>query len=117
MRTLSKYLRQFDIGVSLIAPTTFNYFHTLPNKFFECIQGRLALAVGPSPEMARIVREHDLGVISEDFSPKTLAQCLRNLDPKTINHYKLQSHKASQILSAEENKELLLALVEKLLRE
>ena len=95
----------------------FLYFHTLPNKFFECIQGRLALAVGPSPEMARIVREHDLGVISEDFSPKTLAQHLRSLDSKTINYYKLQSHKAARILSAEKNKELLLDLVKKLLKD
>jgi hypothetical protein len=56
-------------------------------------------------------------VISEDFSPKRLAQCLRHLDPKTINFYKSQSHKAAQILSAEKNKELLLDLVKKLLKD
>jgi hypothetical protein len=76
MRTLPRYLNQFDIGVSLIVPTNFNYLHILPNKFFECIQARLAIAVGPSPEMARIVKEYDLGVVAENFFPHTLARHL-----------------------------------------
>jgi hypothetical protein len=116
MRTLSRYLHQFDIGVSLIAPTNFNYFHILPNKFFECIQARLALAVGPSPEMARIVKEYDLGVVADNFTPEALAERLRNLDQNKINHYKLQSHRAARLLSAEENKNLLLRLVEQVLQ-
>ena len=116
MRTLSRYLHQFDIGVSLIAPTNFNYLHILPNKFFECIQARLALAVGPSPEMARIVKEHDLGVVADDFAPEALAECLKTLDQEKINHYKLQSHRAARLLSAEENKKLLFRLVEEVLQ-
>jgi hypothetical protein len=117
MNQLPRYLNQFDIGVYLLEPTNFNSLHSLPNKFFEFVQARLAVAIGPSPEMARIAREHDLGVVSQDFSPKTLAQCLRNLDLKQINDYKRRSHKAARILSAEKNKELLLDLVERLLKE
>ncbi len=117
MNQLPRYLNQFDIGVYLLEPTNFNNLHSLPNKFFEFIQARLAIAIGPSPEMARIVREHDLGVVSEDFSPKTFARCLSVLDREKINYYKSQSHQAARILSAERNKELLLDLVEKLLKE
>ncbi len=117
MRTLSRYLHQFDIGVSLIAPTNFNYFHILPNKFFECIQARLALAVGPSPEMARIVKEHDLGVVAEDFAPEALAERLKVLDQEKINYYKWQSHRAARLLSAEENKKLLFRLVEQVIQQ
>jgi glycosyltransferase involved in cell wall biosynthesis len=117
MRTLPRYLNQFDIGVSLIAPTNFNYLHILPNKFFECIQARLAIAVGPSPEMARIVKEHGLGVVAEDFSPEALARNLLSLDWQKINYYKLQSHLAARILSAEENKKILLNLVHQVLEE
>ncbi len=117
MRTLPTYLNQFDVGVSIIEPTNFNFFHALPNKFFEYIQARLAIAIGPSPEMARIVKEYDLGVIGEDFSPKSLAQCLISLDKEKINYYKLQSHKIARRLSAEQNKELLLNLVQQVIEE
>jgi len=89
----------------------------LPNKFFEFIQARLAVAIGPSPEMARIVREHDLGIVSGDFSPKTFARSLSSLDGEKINYYKLRSHRIARRMSAERNKEILLDLVCQLLRE
>jgi len=117
MRTFPRYLNQFDIGIALIAPTNFNYLHILPNKFFECIQARLAIAVGPSPEMARIVREHDLGVVSRDFSPRALAECLNQLDPQKINYYKSQSHKVAGLLSAQQNQMIFLDLVRRVLQE
>ena len=117
MRTLPTYLNQFDIGVFLIEPVNFNYRYILPNKFFEFIQARLAIAIGPSPEMARMVREYDLGVVSEDFSPKTFARSLSTLDAEKINYYKLRSHNIARRMSAEKNREILLDLVRQVLRE
>ena len=117
MNQLPRYLNQFDVGVYLLEPTNFNSLHSLPNKLFEFIQARLAVAIGPSPEMTRIVRKHDLGVVSEDFSPKMFARCLSVLGREKINYYKSQSHQAARILSAEKNKELLLDLARKLLKE
>jgi hypothetical protein len=117
MRTLPTYLNQFDIGVFLIEPVNFNYHYILPNKFFEFIQARLAIAIGPSPEMARIVRQYDLGVVSEDFSPKTFARSLSTLDAEKINDYKTKSHNVARLMSAEKNKEILLDLVRQVLRE
>jgi hypothetical protein len=67
--------------------------------------------------MARIVNEYDLGVVAENFTPEALAERLRNLDQNKINYYKLQSHRAARLLSAEENKKLLLHLVEQVLQE
>jgi glycosyltransferase involved in cell wall biosynthesis len=115
MADLSRLLNQYDIGVYLLEPVNFNYLHSLPNKFFEFIQARLAVAIGPSPEMARLVRKHDLGVVAADFSPRALAQCLLGLDVKKIEYFKSQSHKVAHLLSAEQNKKILLDLVERVL--
>jgi len=117
MQSISKYLSQYDIGVYLLEPVNFNFLHSLPNKFFEFIQARLAVAIGPSPEMARIVKNHDLGVVAEDFSPRSLAQCLLGLDHKKIEYYKSQSHKVAHLMSAEQNKKVLLGLVQHLVGE
>jgi hypothetical protein len=112
MKELCNYTNRFDIGLFLLEPTNFNYRYALPNKLFEFIQARLAIAIGPSPEMARIVRDHDLGVIAEDFEPKTLAEKIMALDYQKINYYKQQSHQAAYELSAERNKQILLDLVQ-----
>jgi len=110
-------LNQYDIGVYILEPSSFNNFHALPNKFFEFVQARLAIGIAPSPEMARIVKEYDLGVVAEDFSPESLATRLMNLDHEKINYYKLQSHKVSRLMSAEQNHKILLDLVRQVLGE
>ncbi len=57
MSDISKKLNDFDIGVYILNPNSFNNLNALPNKLFEFIQARLMLAIGPSPEMAKIVKK------------------------------------------------------------
>jgi hypothetical protein len=115
MQELVGFSNQYDIGVFLVEPTTFNLRYTLPNKFFEFIQARLAVAIGPSVEMARLVQQYQCGVVADNFSPRSLAKALMRLDHTIINAYKRQSHKAAQQLSAEQNRGILLDMVGRLL--
>ena len=64
MHELPRMANDYDVGLYLLPPTNFNQRYALPNKFFEFIQGRLAIAIGPSPEMAKLVeRSNADGVI------------------------------------------------------
>lgn len=103
-----------DIGVFLLPPTSASYRYALPNKLFEYIQARLAIAIGPSDSMASLVREHGLGVISEDYTPQSLARLLLPLDHDQINAYKRRSHAIARRYSSEGNRQLLLDLVQEL---
>jgi len=114
MTQLPLRLNQYDIGLFLLPPTNFNYQHALPNKFFEFIQGRLAVAIGPSPEMARLVRQYDCGIVAEDFTPRTLARRLNELDSGRIDHFKQRSHLAARELCFEKNAQVLLSTIDKL---
>jgi glycosyltransferase involved in cell wall biosynthesis len=116
MRQLSRFLNQFDIGVLLLEPRNFNNQNALPNKFFEFIQARLALAIGPSPEMAKIVRHHNCGIVAPDFSPKGMAESLERLDRGRLEHCKMRSHLIARELSSEKSRDRLMALVERTLR-
>ena len=111
MRELVRFSSAYDIGVFLVPPTTFNLRHTLPNKFFEFIQARLAVAVGPSPEMARIVEQTGCGVVAADFTPEALAAALTGLDHAQINLMKQNSDRIARQMSAESNRETLLQVV------
>jgi hypothetical protein len=72
---------------------------------------------GPSPEIARIVRESDCGVIAPGFSARELAAALSGLSHTQISRFKCQSHSIARKLSAAPNKKLLIKLVANLLRE
>lgn len=95
-------LNAYDVGVYVLPPVSFNHLWALPNKVFDFVQGRLALVVGPSPEMAALVRRHGLGVVTDDFSAQALASSLDGLDVETVRGGKDASHRAARELSAEE---------------
>lgn len=88
MASLPRTLNEYDVGVYLLDPTSFNNRYALPNKFFEFVQGRIAVVVGPSPEMARLVEQYGLGLVTRDFSPEALAQTLSSLTPKALEGFK-----------------------------
>jgi glycosyltransferase involved in cell wall biosynthesis len=117
MQELIQFSHQYDIGIYLLKPVNFNQQHALPNKFFEFIQARLAVAIGPSPEMAHLVQQYDCGIVADDFDPRTMANCLMQLDHVQINYYKQQAHTAARELSAEQNGRKILALVGEVLEE
>ena len=100
-----------DVGVFLLPPTSSSYRYALPNKLFEYIQARLAVAISPSPGMMPIVQEHALGVIAADYTPQSLAHCLLSLDHERINAYKQNADRAAELFAPKANKQTLLGLV------
>ena len=97
------FISQYDMGIYLLEPNNFNNKHALPNKFFEFIQGRLAIAIGPSPEMAKIVSDFDLGLVSKDFEAKNLADTVNSFTTDKIIYYKGKSDLAAKKLNSKAN--------------
>ncbi len=108
-------VNQYDIGVFLLPPINFNYENTLPNKLFDFIQGRLGVAIGPTPEMAEIVRHYNLGVVSAGFTPQSLATELNRLTRQEVENFKRNSGMAAKELNAEINAGKICSLVESVL--
>jgi len=94
-------LNDFDLGVHVLPPVSFNNQWALPNKFFDFVQARLGIIVGPSPEMARLVTEHGLGVVTEDFSVEALTAVIDSLTPEQVRGWKQASHSAAHALSSD----------------
>lgn len=115
MREIPNRLNSYDLGLYLLEPNSFNNRHALPNKFFEFVQARLGIAIGPSPEMARLVRQHGLGVVADNFTPQALAACLNSLTPVQIDAFKANAHRAASVLSWEHEREILLEEVKRIL--
>lgn len=117
MRELPRVLNAYDVGLFLLEPTNFNYRFALPNKLFEFVQARLAVAIGPSPEMARVVREHQLGIVADDFRPETMANALGALDAAAVMRFKRAADAAARALSADSARETITRLVARLAAE
>ncbi len=91
----------YDIALAFQRPTTFNIKYAVPNKFFEAIQARTAVVVGPAPELEAVVRKHGFGVVTSDFTAEALAETLRGLTPERVATLKAAADGAAYDLSAE----------------
>jgi hypothetical protein len=100
---ISLVINKYDVGVYLLGQGNFNDKYALPNKLFEFIQARLAIAIGPSIEMSKIVGKYNLGVVSKKITPKSLADSSMRLTPEKIAQYKTNSDKYAKELSVENN--------------
>ena len=91
----------FDMGLYVLPPLNFNYSAASPNKFFDFVAAGLAVCIGPSPEMARLVRQFDFGVVADSFDPRDMATLLNELNPAEIDRMKHNALTASDHLNAD----------------
>ena len=97
---LPSVLSQFDLGVHWIpAEINLNNRFALPNKFFDYIQARIGIAIGPSVEMAREVDHYSLGVIAPSFKPEDLRASLIEVTADELRSFKENTARASDELS------------------
>lgn len=116
MEEIPTFINQYDVGIYLLPPVNFNHQHALPNKFFEFIQASLAIAIGPSPEMANLLHLYHLGMVATSFEPKALAQSLNQLTNDDILKYKQAAFVAAKSLNAENEGKILIDEIESLFK-
>lgn len=109
-------INSYDIGIYILNPNGFNNENALPNKLFEYMQAKLAIAISPSIEMKRLVEKYNLGVVADDFSSENLAKKIRSLTRENILEFKKNSEVASKIENAEKYKEYYLSQISALLK-
>lgn len=112
---LPTVLSAYDVGVFWIPPTHTNARLTLPNKFFDYVQARLGVAIGPSIEMTRLLERFDLGVVSASFDEHDLRASLLDVTPERVEAFKRASDVAARELSFENTEARIAPLVEALL--
>lgn len=104
-------LTKYDIGFHYVEPTTFNLRFGLGNKFFEFIHAGLAIAIGPSPEMEKLVVKHEIGIVADNFSIESMVEAFKNLTPEDLKRYKQNSLFLRNKLNAEVELEKILPLL------
>ena len=98
----------YDIAILSIFPSNLNYAHCLPNKLYQFIQSRLPIVCGPTPAIANIVREYNIGLVADDFSAEALASCLQLLTSDLLELMAANLERAARDLCWDRDQELLL---------
>lgn len=114
---LPSHTASADIGVQPIENTCLNHFTTDSNKLFEYVIAGLPVVATQLPEITKVVRAHDLGLLVPDSDTQALANAIQQLvdDPVLREHYRANAKKASQSLNWEAQEKGLLDLYARIL--
>lgn len=100
-RDLIPTLNRYDLGIHNLPPVNFNNRYALPNKFFDFVQARLGMVVGPSPEMVSRLEKYLLGRAATDFSAATLRTALEQTTREEVWEWKQNAAQHARELSSE----------------
>jgi glycosyltransferase involved in cell wall biosynthesis len=115
MTELVREAAAYDIGFFALPGSSRHNEFALPNKFFEYVMAGLALCLTDLPEMARLVREYDLGVTFRSVDPQSIAGAINALEPASIDRYKRNALQAARELCWERESERLVNAYEAVL--
>ncbi len=111
---LIETISHFDVGCVSIPPTSYNYAHCLPNKFFQYVQARLPVISGPIPEVAEIVNNMNIGWIAQGFGSDETKNLLKTINREMIEELKSNLDVAALKLSSEADNEVRRSILEKI---
>lgn len=112
MEAVASALNQYDAEIIFFRPTTINYKHTLPNKYFEAVQARLGIVSGQSEEIVAISAPYGNCVVADGWNSDSLALAINKLDAKQLDKMKKGSHKAANDLSLEAEGKKFIQIIE-----
>jgi len=99
--SIPSVVNAYDVGVFALQPETLNSRFALPNKLFENVQARVAQLVTPTSEMSRLIRQHNIGLVSDGFDAASFASALEGLTSDQIFQFKTEAHQSARELSWE----------------
>nr|WP_104203817.1 glycosyltransferase family 4 protein [Halomonas saliphila] len=114
---LPSYTASADIGVQPIENTCLNHFTTDSNKLFEYVIAGLPVVASQLPEIGKVVRHHDLGLLVPPGDTAALAEAIQRLvdDVELRAYYRTRAEQAALSLNWETQEQALVELYERIL--
>jgi glycosyltransferase involved in cell wall biosynthesis len=68
-----------DVGLILFRNTCLNHYYSLPNKLYEYMMAGVPIIASDLPEIARVIREYDIGRLVDPDDPSSIAAAIRGM--------------------------------------
>ena len=113
---LPLYTASADLGIALIQDNCLSHRLSLPNKLFEYLHAGLPVVCSDLPEMARVVRNYQVGEVVDPEDPSSIANGIQSIlgDPVRYARMKANTKKAINDFNWQNESKKLIEIYESL---
>lgn len=79
LEELPRYTISAKVGLALLEQEGLSYYYALPNRIFDFIQAGIPILATDFPEMARVVKEYQVGKTIAENRPEMIAKAIREM--------------------------------------
>lgn len=115
---LPSYTKEAFIGFQVLQNICFNHYSASSNKLFEYIMAEIPVVACDFPEISKVVRDNEVGIVIDSHNSKDIARAVNQLiDDKTLYEiFKNNSIDTKYIYNWEKEKINLIKLYSKLIQ-
>ncbi|MCB9094288.1 MAG: glycosyltransferase [Halobacteriovoraceae bacterium] len=88
-----EYTQDAYLGLCLTEDRAVSYRYSLPNKVFEYAMSNVPIIAPPLPELSKIVKENNIGVVLKEVTPQAIIKTILNIDEHEYHNYKFSIKK------------------------
>lgn len=107
---LLEYTSSADAGISMIEDTSLSYHYSLPNKMFEYLMVDIPVIVSNLPEMRKVVKDYQVGVVAYENSSRGLIEAIKNIKILDKNRLYNNIQRAKEIYNWQVQERVLISL-------
>jgi glycosyltransferase involved in cell wall biosynthesis len=106
---------QADIGIVLFEPTSVNYAHALPNKFFEYLMAGLPVLASNIDTLDYYVNKYHVGITVNPLDVNAIVTGIQQMltDDRQLHKWRKNALKAAEELNWDKESEKLISLYKK----
>lgn len=95
---LRRFTASADVGLSLDKGVHGNYLLSLPNKLFDYIHAGIPVVASPLPEVEKVVKGWDVGVIAAGHDPQSIRTAIETVLQQPRSHWEQACARAAESL-------------------
>lgn len=113
---LCNYIAAVDFSIIIFQKNLRSLYYSLPNKFFENIQSMTPMITSDFPEMGRIIRRYNIGILADGDKPEEITRAIKKMteDQALYETFKENLIKAKSDLCWENERNKVVDMIRKL---